>query len=247
MPAGPDGPGTAQGGAAGSGGADAAASGSDAGPPSDAAAGPLTGVAKIMVFGSSNEVRTCWRAFLWQKLRAAGVTNFDFVGSMSDGPDCAVAGYDKDDESRSGTRAATVPASEFNARFKAHPPDIVLMHIGGGDLLDGVAPAKVIPAFTLALLQARAVNPAVRFILAEHTPEEGSGCGNCTAAVMSLNAMIVEWAKQMNTPASPVASVDLFTGIDLATDTVDRVHLNVPGSQKVSDRWLAALLPILKP
>src|SRR4051794_35423681 len=54
----------------------------------DAASRPvLTGTAKIMVLGSSNETGTCWRAFLWQKLRAAGVMNFDLVGRTNTGPD----------------------------------------------------------------------------------------------------------------------------------------------------------------
>jgi lysophospholipase L1-like esterase len=205
------------------------------------------GVVKIMVLGSSNEVITCWRAFLWQKLRAAGVTAFDYVGSQTGGPDCGVPGYDKDSESRSGTVVTSISAATWTERFKAHPPDIVLMHIGGADLLQNIAPARVLEAYSLAVTQARAVNPQVRFLVAQHTPEESSGCKNCRQTVMELNASIVTWAMQIGTAASAVSPVDLYTGIDLATDTSDRVHLNDAGSQKVSDRWLAALLPLLKP
>jgi lysophospholipase L1-like esterase len=217
----------------------------DAGSAPDAAA--LTGVVKMMVLGSSNEVITCWRAFLWQKLRAAGVTNFDFVGSQTGGPDCGVPGYDKDSESRSGTIVTGITAAQWTERFKAHPPDMVLMHIGGADLLQNIAPAKVIQAYTLAVAQARAVNPQVRFLVAQHTPQEPASCPNCRATVMELNATIVEWSMQTTTAASPVSPVDLFTGLDVATDTSDRVHLNMSGSQKVSDRWFAALLPLLQP
>ncbi|MEA2696492.1 MAG: hypothetical protein QOI66_763, partial [Myxococcales bacterium] len=32
-----------------------------------------------------------------------------------------------------------------------------------------------------------------------------------------------------------------------ATDQSDGTHLNTAGSQKVADRWLAVLLPLLKP
>jgi acyl-CoA thioesterase-1 len=213
----------------------------DAGP-------PLTGVVKIMVFGSSNEVRTCWRALLWKKLRDAGVMNFDFVGSMKDGPACpGTDGYDMDDESKSGTIVSGISADEFTSRFKANVPDIVLVHVGGGDLLQNIPPSKVIPAFALMLMQARALNPSVRFFFAQHTPEESGGCKACDMTVKELNAAIPPWTATVSTPASPVGSVDLYTGIDLATDTVDRVHLNVAGSQKVSDRWLAVLLPLFKP
>jgi lysophospholipase L1-like esterase len=204
-------------------------------------------VIKMMVLGSSNEISTCWRAFLWQKLRAAGVTNFDFVGSKVDGPDCGVPGYDKDDESRSGTIVTDITAAEYNSRFKAHPPDIVLVHFGGADILQGIAPSRVIPGYTLMVEQGRLVNPQIRFLVAQHTPMNPASCARCPVTVPELNAAIVEWAKQITTAASPVSSVDLFTGLDTATDTSDRVHLNNAGSQKVSDRWLAALLPILKP
>src|SRR5262249_2512030 len=57
----------------------------------------LTGVVPIMVIGSSNETGTCWRAFLWQKLHDAGFM-FHFVGRTVTGPDCGVAGYDKEVE-----------------------------------------------------------------------------------------------------------------------------------------------------
>jgi lysophospholipase L1-like esterase len=204
-------------------------------------------VVKIMVLGSSNEVGTCWRAFLWQKLRGAGVTNFDFVGSKVDGPDCNVPGYDKDDESRNGTIVSDISAAEYNSRFKAHPPDIVLVHFGGADILRGIAPARVIPGYTRMVEQGRAVNPQIRFLVAEHTPMTPGSCPECPRTVPQLNAAIVEWSKQITTATAPVASVDLFTGVDPATDTSDRVHLNIAGAQKVSDRWLAALLPILKP
>jgi hypothetical protein len=216
----------------------------------DAAGGdaaPLTGTVKIMVLGSSNEVRTCWRAFLQKKLHDAGVTNFDFVGSHNDGPDCAVPGYDKDDESESGTIVTGISADEYLRRFKAHPPDIVLVHFGGADLLQGIAPAKVIPGYSLAVTQARAVNPHVRFLVGQHTPMTPASCPKCPMTVPELNAAIVPWAAQISTADSPVSPVDLFTGVDPAADTSDRVHLNDGGSQKVSDRWLAALVPLFKP
>jgi acyl-CoA thioesterase-1 len=205
------------------------------------------GLVKMMVLGSSNEVRTCWRAFLWQKLRAAGASNFDFVGSNSDGPDCGVPGYDKDDESESGTIVTGISADEYTRRFKAHPADIVLVHFGGADLLQGIAPAKVIPGYTLMVMQARALNPQVRFLVAQHTPMDPGSCAACKMSVPALNAAIVQWAAQIGTAASPVSAVDLFTGVDPASDTSDHVHLNDAGARKVADRWTEALLPILHP
>jgi hypothetical protein len=223
-------------------GADAQASASDAN-----AARLFSGTVNIMVLGSSNESQTCWRAFLWQKLRSNGITNFAFVGSQVVGPDCGVPGYDMACEARPGTIVTSVSAATFHSWFAAHPPDIVLQHIGGADLMDNIAPAEVILTYSVIVEQARAVNPKVIFFVAQHTPQDPTGCTNCLADVMALNALIPAWAAQTTTAESPVSVVDLYTGLDVVADFSDRVHLNTAGSEIVSDRWLAALLPLLEP
>ncbi|MEA2698953.1 MAG: hypothetical protein QOI66_3224, partial [Myxococcales bacterium] len=168
---------------------------------------PLMGLVKILVLGSSNETDTCWRAFLWQKLRAAGVTNFDFVGRTKTGPDCGVPGYDKDVEAESGTIITGFTANDFAVRFKANPPQIVLVHVGGADARNGVPIPKILSAYSLAVEQARAVNPQVIFFVAQHTPQVPP------TGISELNAAIPGWAAQISTAGSPVAAVDLFTGI----------------------------------
>jgi lysophospholipase L1-like esterase len=224
--------------------------GTDATQPHD---GPvLTGTVKVMVLGSSNEVITCWRAFLWQKLQTAGLigttgTNVKFVGGQTDGPDCNVPNYDMHDESHSAIPTTTVPASTFLAEFRANPPQIVLQHFGGADVLANNPIAPIIAAYTTVLQQARMVNPNVIFLAAQHTPEIDATCNDCIANTMKLNAAMVPWAAANTTAASPIILVDLFTGLDTTTDFSDGVHLNVAGAEIVSDRWLAALLPILKP
>jgi hypothetical protein len=236
-------------GAAGGSTADAAAP-SDAATTTDAATGEAgvphpawTGTVKIMVLGSSNEESTCWRAFLWQKLRAAGVTNFDFVGRNNAGPDCGVPGYDKDSEAHGGTVVENITADAWLTTFKANPPDIILQHNGGADLLNGKPYMNVINAYTLSVKQVRMVSPRVVYFAAQHTPQGGP---NDVKPVMDLNAAMIPWAAGITTPDSPVVVVDLYTGIDQKTDTSDGTHLNVAGSQKVSDRFLAVLLPLFK-
>jgi hypothetical protein len=222
--------------ASSSGGADAGADVMSAGPRI-----PPGTVAKIMVLGSSNETGTCWRAFLWQKLRAAGVMNFDFVGRTNVGPDCGVAGYDKDVEAAPGTIITGFSANDFAVRYKANPPDIVLVHVGGADARDGVPVAKILAAYSLAVEQARAVRPHVVFFVGQHTPQQPM------TGILELNAAIPGWAMQISTPDSPVFSVDLFTGIVPATDLSDGTHLNATGSKKVADWFFAPLLPLFKP
>lgn len=200
-----------------------------------------------MVLGSSNELITCWRAFLWQKLKAAAIDNFDFVGGVTDGPDCKVAGYDKDLQAQSGIIISNLPASQYADWFTAHPPDIILMHFGGADILKNMPVDGVMKAYTTALEQARLVNPKVRLFIGQHTPQASNTCNNCDANVQALNAAIAKWAPEKSSADSPVVAVDLYTGVDTATDTSDGVHLNEAGSQKVSDRFFALLKPLFKP
>jgi hypothetical protein len=200
---------------------------------------PATTIVKMMVVGSSNEIGTCWRAFLWQELRMNGIMNFDFVGQQNGGPDCGVGMFDSDLQAMSGIIITDIPASTYAAWFKANLPDVVLMHFGGADLLSGKPIAGVMKAYSTFLEQARIANPKIILLIAQHTPE-----GKDT--VLELNADIATWAPQNSTAASPVVAVDLYTGI-LPSDESDGVHLNAVGSQKVADRWYAALKPFFKP
>jgi hypothetical protein len=200
---------------------------------------------KIMVLGSSNEEGTCWRAFLQKKLKDNGITDFDFVGRNNAGPACTgVTTYDKDCEAHGGTVVENISAAAWAETFKANPPDIILQHNGGADLLNGKPYMNVINAYTLSVVEARKVNPRVVYLAAQHTPQ---GSANDVKNVITLNSAMVPWGAGITTADSPVVIVDLFTGIDQKTDMSDGTHLNEMGSQKVADRWLALLVPMLKP
>jgi lysophospholipase L1-like esterase len=205
------------------------------------------GKPNIMVLGSSNELITCWRAFLWRELQQAGIENFDLVGGMNEGPGCNVTGYDKDLQAQSGQIVTNLPASKFQEWFNAHPPDIILMHFGGADLLQNMPVEGVMKAYALVLAEARKVRPKVRLLAAQHTPQKSNGCNECDQKVLELNAQMAIWAPMASTADSPVTAVDLFTGLDSAQDFTDGVHLNESGSQKVADRFFAVLEPLFKP
>jgi hypothetical protein len=227
--------GTAEAGAAGASGTNVDGS-SDATPH----VAPLMGIVKIMVVGSSNETGTCWRAFLWQELHMNGITNFHFVGQQMGGPNCGIMGWNETAlQAMGGIMITGIPASTYLGWFMANPPDIILMHFGGADLLANKPIDGVMKAYATALDQARVVNPKVILLIAQHTPEG-------KPAIVTLNAAIAAWAPQVSTAQSPVIAVDLYTGI-LPSDQSDGVHLNASGSQKVADRWYTALKPFFKP
>jgi hypothetical protein len=237
--------------------------GTSAGPGTGAAAGAATGTGapggagavagpghkfgasqavRILIIGSSNEIGTCWRAFLWKELRDAGLANIDFVGGVSQGPDCGVAGYDKDMQGENSNLVTNWTMSDIAGWFTTNKPDIVLLHVGGADVLQALPVAGIVSNYGVALEQARRVTPGVEFMNAQHTP--------MTRAVedtKALNAAIVAWAAQNTTVGSPITPVDLYTGLDPAIDTRDGTHLNDVGAQKVADRFFAALMPLFGP
>jgi hypothetical protein len=239
--------GAASGGSGGTAGGAGAPAGGSGGSGGSGGASGLMGTQAIMVLGSSNELITCWRAFLWRALQNANIKNFDYVGDVTSGPDCSVPGYDKDLRAESGIIISNLPASKYQEWFTAHPPDIILMHFGGADLLKNMPVDGVMKSYSLALAEARKVKPHVRLLIAQHTPQDSSGCAACDASVLELNADIVTWAAANTTADSPVTAIDLYTGLVPATDLSDGVHLNETGSQKVADRWFAALKPLFQP
>ena len=201
---------------------------------------PSTQIVKMMVVGSSNEIGTCWRAFLWQDLHMAGITNFDFVGQQSGGPNCGITAWnDTELQAMSGIIITGLPESTYLGWFNANPPDVILMHFGGADILAAKPVDGVMKAYDTALAAARMVNPNVILLIAQHTPEGKDD-------IITLNADIAKWAPTVSTAQSPVVAVDLYTGIT-AADQSDGVHLNEQGSMKVALRWLAALEPFFKP
>jgi hypothetical protein len=193
-----------------------------------------------MVMGSSNEIGTCWRAYLWQELRMNGIANTKFVGQQSGGPSCTVMGWtDNKLQAMSGNIITNISSATYLSWFKANPPDMILMHFGGADLLSGMPIDGVMKSYQRALDAARMVNPKVILLIAEHTPE-----GKDT--VVTLNADIAAWAPTVTTADSPVVAVDLYTGM-LPSDFSDGVHLNQSGSMKVADRFFQAMKPFFKP
>lgn len=207
------------------------------------AANAFTGTAQLMVLGSSNELDTCWRALFWKTLQDASITDFDLVGGVNQGPDCGVAGYDKDLQAQSGIIVTNLTAQQFAGWFTAHPPDALLVHFGGADLLQNMPIPGIMSGYTLSLEQARLVNPKVRFLIGQHTPMTSATCNDCANTVPQLNAAITAWAAEKSQPTSPVVVVDLLTGMDPAVDTSDGIHLNMVGSAKVAARFFSAIDP----
>jgi Cellulose binding domain/GDSL-like Lipase/Acylhydrolase family len=115
------------------------------------------------------------------------------------------------------------------------------MHLGTNDVWSNLATNTILAAYTTLIGQMRANNPNMKILVAQIIPMNPSGCTYCAQGVINLDAAIPAWAASITTTQSPVVVVDQWTGFNDATDTVDGVHPNDSGNQKIAARWFAPL------
>jgi acyl-CoA thioesterase-1 len=228
--------------------------------------GGRTGTLRITLLGDSTTSDGCFRAHLWQNLTQAGHTQFDFIGTRKGNPGCTIAGFDQDNEGHGGYIVVDVLKATSTGRpggadssdpyvssaqdlvtwFDGHPTDVVLMNFGTNDISNSKPTAMILDAYAAILTRLRANNPNVRLMVAQLPPITWIYCpvGGCGPRVQELNDAIPGWAASQSMPESPVSAVDLFTGYDGATDTVDGVHANDSGSVKIANAWYDAIAPL---
>jgi lysophospholipase L1-like esterase len=202
-------------------------------------------VTRIMPLGDSiTGSPGCWRALLWARLQNTGFTAIDMVGTLRT-RGCGIE-YDGDNEGHAGILATTMAGQNLlPAWLAATSPDIVLMHLGTNDVWNARSTSEILAAYSTLVDQMRAQNPNVQVIVAQILPMNPSNCPECSQRVVDLNAAIPAWANDKRTAQSPVTIVDQWAGFSTATDTVDGVHPNTAGIQKMSDRWYPALTAAL--
>ena len=204
---------------------------------------------RIMPLGDSITAGPgCWRAKLWHRLQTSGYTGIDFVGTQSDGGGCNPGySYDFDHEGHGGYSATGIANNDqLPPWLTAARPDVVLMHLGTNDMWGGYIPlADKLTAFTELVGQMRAQNPAMKIIVAKIIPMSAAACATCPADVAALDNALPAWAAGLTTTKSPIVLADLWTGFDAVADTVDGVHPNDTGFQKMSDAWYPVLAKVL--
>ena len=200
---------------------------------------------RIMPLGDSitQGYTESYRRPLWLALRKAG-WDVDFVGSMSQGYAGGVESndYDSDHEGHWGWFADEVleRIDEWSAEAE---PQIVLMHLGTNDVGSGQDISETTDEIRQIVKRLRAHNPHVHVLLAAIIPVAHE---MAQERIRRFNLQLAALAEELDTASSRIVLVDHFTGFDARQDTYDGIHPNDGGNNKMSNKWLGALEPLLQ-
>lgn len=197
----------------------------------------------------------CYKGFLLAELNSNAFSNFDFVGEYTD--DC---GGGVMHSARSCTTALDYTQPTFTLRadcgggtfpglsalMATHQPDLLMLQLGVNDVWNGLGTEAILANYSTLVQQARAVNPSIVIAVAQiHKirPMQADADAVFARAEQLIEA-VPAWASAESQATSPVFVADLWTNSDVA-ETLDGVHPNDAGAQRMGLNWFEALETIL--
>jgi lysophospholipase L1-like esterase len=185
-----------------------------------------------------------YRYGLWNRLQTGGYS-VDFVGSLAFAP----LGGDPDHEGHPGWRIDQL-APSADGWVTAHAAEVVLLHAGTNDVLQG-ATGPVMEARMADLLdRVLAARPGVHLLVATIIDVRNPNSFNATSAqIAALNDRIPALVQARAAQGHNIRLVNMHDLAGLvATDySADGVHPNASGYDKMAAVWYSALQQILTP
>lgn len=211
---------------------------------------------RIMIVGDSISAGPgCYKKFLLAELNANGYSNFDFVGEYTD--DC---GGGVLHSARSCTTALDYIQPTFmlradcgggtfpglSALMATHTPDLLMLQLGVNDVWNGQTTDAVLASYSTLLEQARAENPNIVIAVAQiqQIRPTGPDADLVFARAQQLVEAVPAWASTVSQDGSPVFVADLWTSSD-TLQTLDGVHPDDAGAERMGHNWFEALAKIL--
>jgi lysophospholipase L1-like esterase len=190
-----------------------------------------------------------YRYELWKNL-VDGEHSIDLVGNfMDEGNYPAYRGqtFDRDHQGTGGIQTDGILEQLDEGIAGLDQVDIVLLGVGGNDLLDRGAAylPQVITNLHAIIDQLQAANPQVTILIEQIAPGRADiMTTSVTSTFNDFNSQIPEIASSQSTDASAVVAVDMATDWQ-ESYLADEVHYNVAGAKVVADRYYAAMTPYL--
>jgi hypothetical protein len=247
---------------AGAGGAELGASGAGGATSVPAASSPFPSNVQrpqIMIVGDSISAGPgCYKKYLLADLNSNGYTNFDFVGEYTDdcgggvrhsARSCSTAGQYTQPTftlaAGSCNPSGTFPGlAQLVAKYR---PDLLMIQLGVNDVWGGQSTDAILASYSTLLQQARAQNPNVVLAVAQIQQIRPTTDGDAVfARAQQLIDALPAWATAQSQEPSPVFVADLWTSSNTA-ETLDGVHPDDAGAQRMGLNWFNALRTILTP
>lgn len=192
----------------------------------------LPGKPRIMLIGDgitsgTRVMSNGYRRSLYNMIKDGGHW-FDFVGTMNTHTN--PQDYDSDHEGHVNYRADQVLAG-LSRWAGLYPPDVVVIHIGTNDLLQGQSVESTIQDVQLIIQTIRYHNPNVKVILSHIIPTTDSWVNGL---INKYNAQLngISWSQ--NTGNSPIYVVSQHKNFRAELDTYDGIHPNAQGADKIA-------------
>jgi acyl-CoA thioesterase-1 len=206
---------------------------------------PTFGQTRILPLGdsvtSSFAPYSSYRYWLWQRLVNAGYdvnfvgTQYGVTGGTPENTD-----FDQNHEGHPGWNTQD-GVGNIDSIAAATVPDVVLLDLGGNDVLDELAPEVSTTNIVIMIERLRAVNPNVVVLLAQPTPFVDQN----KQAMSRLRNAVKRAARIEKQAGARVAIVNLAGSFNARTDTSDGTHPNERGEQKIANRYFSALRKVL--
>ena len=185
-----------------------------------------------------NDSYESYRYELW-KILVDNNYNFDFVGRQKDyGTYEEYSGeeFDNDHEGAGGYESEDVLANIDDVLAAIPSPDVVLLSIGGNDLLDGGNPPSEPIANIVELVEKlQTHNSNITIFLEEIAPANSETMtSSLTTNLNDFNSQIVSIANTLTTNTSKVIALDMNTNFN-ESYLADDVHYNEAGAKFIAD------------
>ncbi len=185
-----------------------------------------------------------YRYELWKNLISANY-DINFIGPFEDEASYPpFMGLDFDDE-HAGIGGDTTEdvLSRLNQALNSssRPPDVVILGIGGNDILNGASVEGTIDNINTIIDGIQAANGNVTIFLEQITGvrTDINGADALNALIPGMNESIAAVASAQTTSTSNVITVNMNTDFP-DTLFIDDVHFNEAGAKEVADRYFAA-------